>query len=180
MIEERKIRTLLILFLIVWAILLLLTACSVEKKTQRKVAYLIAHDKLDDVCSRVYPNHDSVVTKDSISFDTLFVESDPELIRDTIYKGDTVFISSKCPPVQIITKVIYRDSIIYRTNTAEVERLKGVILEKEKVIAQKDDIIIRQQVKIDKNDWWKTACILSWCAMLLGIVFRLFIYKRPI
>lgn len=181
--SENKIKWILLGFLIIWGILLLLTSCSVERKTQRKTAWLISHDLLDDVCSRNFPVRDSVVTKDSVRFDTLYLDSEAEILHDTVVsQGDTVFriIEKKCPPQIVLTKFVKRDSIIYRTNTAEVERLKGVILDKDKQIKAKDDIIINQQEKIDKNDWWKMAFLILAFVNVLGFVFRFFVIKKPL
>jgi hypothetical protein len=156
-----------------------LGGCSIDRQAQKREAWLIAHDKLDDICARVYPNMDSTIVIDRM--DTLYKDGPEIYLKDTIYQqGDTVVkvITKKCPPVQVITK--YRDSIIYRNNTAEEQRLKGEVLAKEAQIKAKDDTINKQQTKIDKEDWWKMACLITWFAIVLGIVTRLFIYKRPI
>jgi hypothetical protein len=175
--DMRKLK--IMLLIIAGLVLFLLFSCSTEKKAQRKVAWLLSKDLMDDNCSRLYPNHDSVIN--SIHFDTLYVDGEPVILRDTVFqKGDTIIkvITKQCPPERIITK--YHDSIIYRTNTAEVERMKRELLYLQNQIKAKDDIIIKQQEKIDKNDWWKMAALITWFTILLGIVFRLFIYKRPI
>jgi hypothetical protein len=180
--SDRQKTKLLIVIAIVWAVFILmqLLGCSVDKMAQKKTAWLIAHDRLDDICARVYPNRDSVTVKDSVSFDTSYVSNDVYL-RDTIYRdGDTIYREKKCPPAQVITKYVNHDSTIYRTNTADVDRLKGELLDKDKQLKAKDDIVIKQQQKIDKEDWWKTACLITWFAMVLVIVARLFIIKRPI
>lgn len=180
--SESKITRLLFGFIAIWAVLLILTCCSTEKKAQKKTAWLIAHDKLDDVCARVYPIRDSVITKDSIHFDTLIVETAPEIKTDTVYKNDTVFItqSVKCPPAKVITKTVHDSVFVYRTNTAEIDRVKGQVLAKEGQIKQKDDIIIKQQQNIDKDNWWKVAAIITWCLVFTGFVFRFFVIKKPI
>lgn len=171
---------LLIIWLIIIAAVLFLHGCSVEKKAQRKTAWLISRDKLDDICARVYAPRDSFSVKDSILFDTLYLDNNV-IIRDTVKCKDTViYLERRCPPSERIIIHHYHDSTIYRSNTAEEDRLKGVILEKEKQLQKKDDIIIKQQVKIDKNDWWKTACIITWCVVLLGLVFRFFVLKKPL
>lgn len=177
--DDKRKTWLLLVFLIIWAVLLLLTACSTEKKAQKKTAWLIAHDKLDDVCSRVYPNRDSTIYRDSISFDTLYLQNDVT-VRDTVVKGDTLFVEKKCPPERVITETVHDSVFIYRTNTADVDRLKGDLLAKDKQIGQKDYIIIKQQEKIDKNDRWRVAAILTWCVVFTGFVFRFFVIKRPI
>jgi len=161
-------------------LLVLLAGCSVEKRAQKKVAWLLAKDVMDDACARLYPVRDSVVVRDSLHFDTLYVENET-YIRDTVVReGQTVYIEKKCPPHQVITKTVTRDSFIYRTNTADVERLKGEVLAVQKQLVEKDGIIINQQKNLDKDNWWKVACIVTWCGVLLGFVFRFFVVKKPI
>jgi hypothetical protein len=179
--DNLKLRLLLIaagaLFILIVASGLL--GCSVDNKAQRKEAWLISKDKLDDICARVYPNMDSTIVIDRM--DTLYKDGPEIYLKDTIYqRGDTVVkvITKKCPPVQVITK--YRDSIIYRNNTAEEQRLKGEVLAKEAQIKAKDDLIGKQQAKIDSMDKWRLWCIITWSLVVLGFVVRVFVIKRPI
>lgn len=152
---------------------LLLFSCSVEKRAQKKVAWLLSKDLMDDNCARLYPNRDSLIVRDSVSTDTLILDSTVYL-RDTVLKdGQIIYREKKCPPVQVITKTIRHDSVIYRTNTAEVERLKGEVLEKEKVIKEKDQLIVQKDRKAEKNDWWKIACLITWGVMAAGIAFKI-------
>jgi hypothetical protein len=171
----------IILFCLGVLFLLSLTGCSTEKKAAKKVSWLLAHDIMDDNCARLYPNRDSVIVVDSLKIDTLYKEG--EIIYDTIPCNKTdsiIYREHKCPPAQIITKLQRHDSIIYRTNTAEADRLNSIIQQKDRQLKEKDDIVINQQKKIDKNDWWKVAALLTWFAIVLGVVFRIFIYKNPI
>lgn len=166
--------------LFIW-VLILFSSCSVERQAQRKTAWLIAHDKLDDVCARIYPVRDSLIIRDSIRTDT--VTAEPVIIIDSVQCNKTdsvVYVKVKCPPAKTITQVIRRDSIIYQRSTAEEDRLKGEIIRVQTQLAQKDQIIINQQQKIDKNDWWKTACLVTWGVVLLGFVFRFFVFKKPL
>lgn len=152
---------------------ILLFSCSVEKRAQKKVSWLLSRDLMDDNCARLYPNRDSVVVRDSITRDTTYQDS-AVYLRDTVYRdGDTIYREKKCPPVKIITNTIRKDSIIYRTNTAEVERLKGEILEKEKIIKEKDQLIVQKDKKAEKNDWWKWACLITWALIAIGITFKI-------
>lgn len=154
--------------LLVVLIGIILASCSVERQAQRKTAWLIAHDKLDDVCARIYPPKDSLVVRDSVSFDTLYVENEV-IYYDTVYRdGQMVVISKPCPPHQVITQTIRKDSLIYRTNTAEVDRMKGEVLEVQRQLKDKDSIIIKQQQNLDKDNWWKVACIITWALVGMG------------
>lgn len=160
---------------------ILLFGCSVDKQAAKKTSWLLGHDKLSEVCARIYPNVDSISKGDTVTtYDTLYLDSNV-YIRDTvIMDGQTIIKEKKCPPVQVITKTAFVHDTIYRSNTAEVERWKSEAHDKDKQIKEKDDIVLKQQVKIDKNDWWKTAALITWFAILLGIITRLFIYKKPI
>lgn len=167
---------------------ILLTSCSTENKAQRKTAWLIVHDKLDDVCARVYPNIDSMEHLDSIHFDTLYVETASEIKIDTVYKNDTVFITHtvKCPPERTITKYVHDSVIIHKSNTAELERQKGETLywqnqvkEKDKQIQGKDALITQQQKKIEALDKWKIYFIILLSLNVLGFVIRFFVVKKP-
>lgn len=177
-IRLKQLLAIIVALIVAWV----LFGCSVDKKAQKKVSWLLAHDKMDDACSRLYPNLDSTTHKDSVHFDTLYLENDPIVKTDTLYRNDTVFITQtvKCPPDKVITIHKVDTVTVYRTNTAEVERWKGEVLTKEGQIKAKDDIIIKQQQKIDKEDKWKVWFIILASLNVLAFVVRFFVIKRPI
>lgn len=160
----------------------LIISCSVEKRAEKKGAWLIAHDKLGGICNLMYPPRpDSVVNKtDTITkVDTL--QGDQVTIRDTLKcKDSIIYREVKCPPTKIITNTIHDSVIRYQDNPNLRAAYEQQLREKDKQIASKDDIVAKQQVKIDKNDWWKTACLITWFVVVLAIGVRLFVYKRPI
>jgi hypothetical protein len=177
-IRLKQLLAIIVALIVAWV----LFGCSVDKKAQKKVSWLLAHDKMDDACSRLYPNLDSTTHKDSVHFDTLYLENDPVIKTDTLYRNDTVFITQtvKCPPDKVITIHKVDTVTVYRTNTAEVERWKGEVLTKEGQIKAKDDIIIKQQQKIDNEDKWKVWFIILASLNVLAFVVRFFVIKRPI
>jgi hypothetical protein len=161
-----------------------LFGCSVDKKAKKKVSWLLAHDKMDDACSRLYPNIDSISKGDTtVVYDTLYKDGPEIYLKDAIYqRGDTIIkvITKQCPKVPVVTKTVHDSVFIYRTNTAEVERWKGEVITKDGQIKAKDDIIIKQQQKIDSMDKWRLWCIITWSLIVLGFVVRVFVIKRPI
>lgn len=171
---------LLLIFLLIWAVLLLLTACSTEKKAQRKASWLIAHDKLGEFCNLLYPPRpDSIVTRDTTIYDTIPGES--VIIHDSIKCKDTVIYRDvKCPPGETIYKTVYKDTTVYKDNPNQRAASDQQLRERDKVIAAKDAVILEQQKKIDKMDKWRLWFFILAFVNVLGIVFRLFIYKRPI
>lgn len=172
--DKPKIK-LLLGFILVW-LLAYLCSCSVERRAQKKTAWLLSKDLLDDICARQFPNHDSIVVKDSVRFDTLYVEGEEIIIQDTIYKkGDTILriLDKKCPRCPVLVKTVRKDSIIYRSNTSEIERLKGEILVKETQLKEKDNLINVIQGKVEKNRFWLIACLITWTLLVLYIVLRI-------
>jgi hypothetical protein len=162
-------------------ILLGFCGCSEQKQATKKVSWLLAHDLMDDECARLYPVMDSLVKGDTIvNLDTLYLDNDV-FIRDTILReGETVYIEKKCPPTQTITKKIFVVDTLYRESTAEVNRLNSIIQQKDRQAKEKDDIVINQQKKIDKNDWWKIAALATWALILVGGIIRFFVIKKPV
>ena len=93
--------------------LILLTGCVTSKKVTR---YLNEHPlKAAEYCSKAFPVRDSVVTRDSVHLDTLYIEcpDTPTLGTDTI-----TITSTKKVYVPCVSKTIYRDSTIYRRDFA--------------------------------------------------------------
>lgn len=160
-------------------IVLLLCSCSEQKQTAKKVSWLLARDKMPGECARLYPNKDSIIVRDSLHIDTLI--QDGKVIYDTVKCKDTIiYRQHSCPPAQVITKNIYHDSLIIRTDMKQVEALNSVIRAKDKQVSDKDDIIIKQQKKIDQNDKWRLWFFLLLGFNILAIVFRFFVIKRPL
>jgi hypothetical protein len=158
-----------------------LWSCSQQKQAAKKVNWLLSRDLMDDECARLYPNVDSISKGDTVTnFDTLYVENEV-YIRDTVTKdGKIVYIEKKCPPHQTITVTKFLHDTVYRTNTAEVNRLISILTAKDKQLKEKDDQIIKLQKNLHKDDWWKIACLITWFAIVLGGVFRFFVIKKPI
>lgn len=161
-------------WIILFVFACMLFACNTEKQAAKKVSWLLAHDLMDDNCARLYPVRDSFIVKDSVHLDTFYTE--PVYYVDTVdcdKKDSIIYRRVKCPPAQVITKVITHDNIIIRRNTAEEDRLKSEIVKKENVIAEKDKLIIAKDKKIDKNDWWKWACLITWFLIVLYGVLKI-------
>jgi len=150
-----------------WAFILLfgLVACNTEKKALSKTQiYLFKHPEFSaGYCAEQFPDKpDSVIirtdtlieiaTMDSLVYDTLLLNHDTTLIR-TIVKTVKIYIN--------------KDSIIYRENRAEQERLQLALLECEKTTAslvQKNTVLEQE-----RNDWKGKARKRGW--MFLGLIF---------
>jgi hypothetical protein len=177
---------LLIAYVIVWALLiglssLLLSGCSVDKKAQRKASWLIAHDELGKYCNLLYPpKPDSIVVKDSVWRDT--IPGQDVYVHDTIpCKDSIIYRDLKCPPCNPVVQHERHDSIVYRDkNPNERAAYEAQLRAKDGQIKAKDDLISKQQAKIDSMDKWRLWCIITWSLMVLGFVVRFFVIKRPI
>lgn len=123
--------------LIYWSIAIALAfalgSCHSEQKALRKTQeYLFSHpDFSAGYCAEQYPVKDSIITRDSVRYDTLYVQW-PEEPGDST----TPFEVSPEQPTAIspsggggkvitryITKTIRKDSIIYKRDMAEERRL---------------------------------------------------------
>jgi hypothetical protein len=177
---------LLIAYVIVWALLiglssLLLSGCSVDKKAQRKASWLIAHDELGKYCNLLYPpKPDSIVVKDSVWRDT--IPGQDVYVHDTIpCKDSIIYRDLKCPPCNPVIQHERHDSIVYRDkNPNERAAYEAQLRGKDSQIKAKDDIIIKQQQKIDKEDKWKVWFTILASLNVLAFVVRFFVIKRPI
>lgn len=157
-----------------WSLILLLgfVACNPLKKTQR---YLFEHPEFTaEICAENFPDKaDSVIIKtDTI---TEVIINDPIIeITDTAY-----FDTSNCKPITILktkTITIRKDSIIYRENRAEQERLQLALISANKNIT---DLIAKNTVlEQDRNDWkGKAKTRWLWIALLIGGAAAVAIFK---
>lgn len=91
-------------------------------------------------CSLRFPTKDSIITRDSIRFDTTYVSGDTVYVLHhdslNVFVIDTIKITL---PSKIITKTILHDTTIFRDNTATVARIKYL----EGITAVKDSDISR-------------------------------------
>lgn len=159
-------------------LLLLLAGCNTESKTLHKTQlYLFEHPEFSaGYCAEQYPVKDSVVARDSISFDTLYMDQVP----DTSYQylsGDTVFITKY--QTKYITKTIRKDSIIFRRDAAEEIRLNLSLQDFQK---NNNDLLAKyNKLEEERNEWKGKAKTRFWWILLLiggGIVFTFFKLKN--
>lgn len=116
---------------------IMLPACV---STQKAVYLLKKRNQLAYVCYQNYPVRDSITYQERVVWDTAYIPFDSVLVRDTcIYNGNILVHSSKipCPPNRVITKTIFRDSIIYRKDSAQISYLEN---QTAKCEAEKKDI----------------------------------------
>lgn len=94
--------------------LILLTGCVTSKKVTR---YLNEHPlKAAEYCSKAFPVKDSIVTRDSVSLDTLYIECPP--ISESVRLDTITLTKDKKVYVPCVSKTIYKDSTIYRRDFA--------------------------------------------------------------
>jgi hypothetical protein len=69
---------------------------------------------------------------------------------------------------------------VFMTDDAQVSALRSQLEKKDNVIQSKDQTIEGKDKKIEASDKWKWRFFVLAGSIILGIVFRIFIYKRPI
>jgi len=102
-------------------ILLFLASCNPQKRLYKAVSELNKHPiESAKYCADKYPVKDTVIYKDSVTLDTIFVG---DVYYDTVETKDTVYIT-KTLPGKTITKTITQVKEVLRENTARVEEFK--------------------------------------------------------
>jgi hypothetical protein len=155
--------------------LLVLIGCTTQKKATN---YFNNHpDQLAPICADKFPVKDSLVTRDSVRFDTLFIEGDPVVLKDSFYiKGDTVVkqVTKECPKVQTIVKTVIKDSIHYVENTARVAMLLNQVKEL-------SDKVEKCQTMSDKlQDKVKHKNKVIWWLIIVVAIESLWIFRKPL
>lgn len=150
-------------------IVILFIGCNPVKK-----ALKVAEDNPADFakfCADAFPVKDTVITKDSIWYDTIYLENevDPivtvETIRDTVYKtiklpGTTYFV----------TKTVTKDSLVIRRDIAKETTLQQKV--DDLIIVNADCIGDRDKAR-QKRDWWMWIAIALGAAWVIKIVLSL-------
>jgi hypothetical protein len=158
---------------------LLLIACNpvskavktFEKHPYEAVAY----------CAMRFPVRDSILVRDSVSYDTIYKDGEiikipiPYAVYDT--SGRPAYVEAPCPPHRTITKIVRRDSLIIRRDIAKETVLKNAnddcylnVVKKEKRITELEDDYTGMK---KKRNWWRIACLATWTLIGLGIVWRI-------
>lgn len=122
-------------------------------------------------CAEQYPVKDSIVTRDSIQYDTLYVPAETSEETAPMNPGDNEPPFEVVPNKEVITKYIIKtirkDSIIYRRDVAEERRLNLSLQAcqgNNNNLVNKNDILQKQLNEWKgkaKTRWW-------WILALLG------------
>jgi len=141
------------------AILIILAGCNPLKK-----ALKVANEnpkEFAQFCADAFPVKDSVIVRDSIWFDTLYLENEPEVdiryVKDSVIK--TITIPGK---TYFVTKTVIKDSIVIRKDIA-----KETALQKQNddlIVVNKDLVGARDKFK-KRSDFW------MWVAIALGLTW---------
>lgn len=106
-------------------IFVFLIGCSSEKQIQRAKNRLSANPlEAAAFCSTSFPNKETIIYRDSLTLDTIFLE----LTRtDTIVENDTVRIVTTSP-AKVITKTLVKYKEVQIENTAKVEEQRQLLI----------------------------------------------------
>ena len=166
-----------------WAFILLigLVSCYTEKKAKQQFnKAVLSYPRIPlDYCAAEFPDKpDSVIVYETKT-DTLW-----ELIQfyDTTSTNDTIRITDH--KTKVVTKTIWRDSIIYRENKAEQERLNLMLVncqDNNNVLVgkldEKDKLIAEWKGKARKKGWMFWGLIL----LIIGAVgTRIYLKSKSI
>jgi hypothetical protein len=145
-------------------LVLLFSSCYSERKAKSQFSKaVVAYPQIPlDYCANQFPDKpDSVIVYETKT-DTLW-----ELIQfyDTTSTNDTVIITDH--KTKVVTKTIWRDSIIYRENKADQERINLMLIDCQRnnnvMVSKLDekDLLIAEWKGKAKKRW-------LWIALLIG------------
>jgi hypothetical protein len=148
--------------------LLLLTACSQERRVQRAIGVLSQDPSASaSYCSNRFPSKDTTIYKDSLVFlDTLYQISP----ADTVLREDTIVIT-KTSPSKTITKTIVQTKEIIRQPTDKIEEQRQLYLSCEKryqALYLKWEETEKQRKAWKERFWWLIVLL----AAILGFTLR--------
>ena len=158
-----------------WAVILFigLVSCNkAQRQLEKTQEYLFKHPEFTaEVCAEQFETKpDSVIVYETKT-DTLW-----ELIQfyDTTSTNDTIRITDH--KTKVVTKTIWRDSVIYRENRAEQERLQLALLS----CQTNNGVMLAKNTKLEQDlaGWKKKAKTRwLWIALLIGGAATFAIFK---
>lgn len=136
-----------------WIAVILTYSCNPLKKIAKAKETLDKYGAGAAYCAERFPVKDSIITNDSVHYDTLYIESEPKIETEVI--SDTVFRTLFFPgTTQFITKTVYKDSIIYKRDIAREtdlsNQLRDALTVNKDAIAQRDK---QKHLKV-RYMWW--------------------------
>jgi len=155
--------------------LLLLIACSHERKVQRAVDVLSQEPSASSLfCSNKYPSKDTTIYKDSITFlDTLYQLSPAEI--DTIVREDTVFITVTSPTkTKTITKTVVQTKETIKQPTEKIEEQRQLYLGCEK---RYQALYIKWEASELQRKTWRDR---FWWLLILLAGLTGYVLRKPI
>jgi len=164
---KRKPPRLILYIIVIFLLAVAIFGCYTEKKAKQQFnKAILSFPKIPlDYCAAQFPDKpDSVIVKTDTVMEVIFMDS---LVNntDTLYRDSLGFKYRTI--TKVVTKTIKRDSIIYRENRAEQERLQLALLECQKntgVEMAKNTKLEQDLAKWKRNAkirWW-------WIALLIG------------
>lgn len=152
-------------------LLLGLLSCNTERQLQKAETRLAAAGRLAQVCAERYPAKDSIIVRDSTSFDTIYTEG---VIIDTLKKTDTLPVPG---PIRVITRTVYRIKESYSTGSVQLEACRGQLAALNRIIASQQQSILAKDREIEE---WKTkAKQRIWLWIIIGLLVG-WIVRKPL
>lgn len=153
-------------------LVIILAGCVTAKKAE---SVLKKKDKLDDVCAANYPVIEKYIQgKDSISFDTMFLET---LVQDTVKTKDTVYITKTLPQKVVTVTKMRVDTFKQRDFAQEnvlMDKIRGYQDNEYKQAAQID--LLKKQV----SEWKGKAVKRFWLIFLLIGGVAGYLFRKPL
>jgi hypothetical protein len=143
------------------------------KKTEK---YLNRHPELlARKCSQAFSVRDSVITHDSVSYDTVNVDNDFVYKIDTVYiSGEPVVLKSKCPQSKVITKTVYRDTTVFQRDRYTEYLLQRQVASLATDTSKLNSKIIAFKLKVSKQ------ISIIWKLIIVVVILSLWALRKPL
>lgn len=131
--------------------------------TRRAVSILEQKKVLSNVCAERFPIRDSVIIQHRFTTDTIYFVSDSIRFRDTVLcNRDTLFLSHTVtvPRLVFVRDTVFRDSIVFRENTAKLAALQA-----EAANCETEKAHIKGTLSV-----WRGLALVAIAAMVLGVI----------
>jgi len=150
---------------LIWALAVLIIGCT-TKLQKAQDQFKLHPEEFAGLAAAYYPCRDTVIVRDSIKSDTLYLQQLPDTV--TTWRMDTVFHTITIPGItRFITRTVYRDSLVIRRDNAQEAQLRQIITQRDKTVA---DVSAEFSGLKSSYHWWRRAGFITW-----GILFALII-----
>ena len=149
-------------------------SCNTERQLQKAEVRLASAGRLPQICQDRFPARDSIVYRDSVSYDSIWLETS---VTDTLNTKDTIQLPS-------VTKTVYKFRDVYSLGTAQLAACQAQATSLQRVIGEQQRTIADQASRLAACDttiqqWKNKASQRIWLWIIIGLLVG-WIVRKPL